>query len=99
MWLWDFEAERLGLRERGPGYWQCVGRYGLPGHGWLSVFPWSEQRLIHARRRARRRLELDTFHVTFLLGVDHVHFYYHEGDEAAWQPAGYTSHGELLRLG
>jgi hypothetical protein len=36
------------------------------------------------------RVDVWAFHVTFLLGTDRVHFYYHEADLATWEPGGYT---------
>lgn len=89
MWLWECELRRLGLRRLSERYWQCEGRYGLPGGAYLSVFP-------HATA-GRERLDVCAFHVTFCLGVDRVHFYFHERAEEVWEPGGHTSAAEIRR--
>ena len=43
-------------------------------------------------------MELTEFHVTFHLGPEHVHFYYHEYLENEWQRGGRTSAQQLRRL-
>jgi hypothetical protein len=95
MWLWDLDLHRLGFRRRGDRYWRCERRYGLAGHDHVSVFSWSEQRLPDGRFL----VQLTEFHVTFYRGGEHLHFYYHDLNDNAWQPAGNTSHNELRRLG
>lgn len=90
----------LGFRRKSERYWRCVRNFGLGEGEYLSVFSWGEQRLPGpASGSARFVVEMTEFHVTFLVGIDHVHFYYHETRENAWQPAGHTSAGELHRLG
>jgi hypothetical protein len=95
MWLHDLELSPLGFRRKGDRYWQCERRLGLSGNDHLSVYSWSEQRL----PRGRFLVELTEFHVTFYRGGEHLHFYYHELADNHWQPAGYTSHNEIRRLG
>jgi hypothetical protein len=100
MWLWESELRELGFRRKRERYWQCVGRLGLRDGEHLSLFSWGEQALPAGRRRAVRYLvELTEFHVTFTLGHEHVHFYYHERLENDWLPCGHTSATELRRLG
>jgi hypothetical protein len=100
MWLWECELRELGFRRKSERYWQCKGRFGLRAEGHLSVFSWGEQTLPGGRDGpARFVVELTEFHVTFRVGVDHVHFYYHERQENEWHAAGHTSGGELRRLG
>jgi len=95
MWLWESELRALGFRRRAERYWQCERRFGLPAWGHLSVFPWGEQSLAGGRLL----VELDTFHVTFAVGGEHVHFYFHERAGSEWDPGGHTSAAEVLRLG
>ncbi len=99
MWLWDNELHERGFRRRSERYWQCVRGHGLPADAHLSLFSWAEQTL-PGRRKAERRylVEVTEFHVTFHVGIDHVHFYYHERLHNDWEPAGHTSTDELLRL-
>src|SRR5262249_32891639 len=94
MWFWDIQLRALGFRRRAVRYWQCEGRFGLPGHGHISLFPWSE-----LREAGGQLVDVSAFHVTFVIGLDHVHFYYHERHEHEWEPGGHTSAGELRRLG
>src|SRR5262249_30128158 len=95
MWQWDIDLRQLGFRRRGDGYWQCERRHCLESNDHLSVFSWSEQIL----PGGRFLIELTEFHVTFCRGGEHLHFYYHELLDNHWQPAGYTSHNEVRRLG
>jgi len=44
-------------------------------------------------------VELSDFHVTFQIGLERIHFYYHERSENAWKAAGHTSGREIRRLG
>jgi hypothetical protein len=100
MWLWESELRELGFRRKGERYWQCTQRFGLRGDEHLSLFSWAEQALPAGRRRPVRYLvELTEFHVTFTLGHEHVHFYYHERLENDWLPSGHTSRPEVERLG
>lgn len=97
MWIWESELRALGFRRRSERYWRCERRFGLPGWGHLSIFPWSEQVL--QGDEGLRLVELDTFHVTFVVDGEHVHFYYHERLENDWKPGGHTSGREIRRLG
>ena len=45
----------------------------------------------------RERLDVAAFHVTFCLGVDRVHFYFHEVADSMWEPGGHTSALEIRR--
>jgi hypothetical protein len=100
MWLWESELHELGFRRKGERYWRCVRRFGLREDDHLSVFSWAEQALpAGGTRRPRYLVELTEFHVTFLIGHDNVHFYYHERLENDWVSAGHTSPGEIRRLG
>lgn len=96
MWKWDSELRELGFRRRSERYWQCENRFGLTCDEHLSIFPWSEQNLPGT---SVCLVEVDTFHVTFLIGFDHVHFYYHEVLDNDWSPGGHTSSCEIRRLG
>jgi hypothetical protein len=87
----------LGLRRLSPRYWQCESRYGLHGGAYLSVFSYAEERQPTAAAAGRERFDICAFHVTFCLGVDRVHFYYHELAEGVWEPGGHTSGAEIRR--
>jgi hypothetical protein len=87
MWIPACELRQAGFRQRSAGYWQCEGRHGLSAGAYVSVFD-------HGHDAGR--VDVWAFHVTFLLGSDRVHFYYHEADHAAWEPGGYTS-GRQIR--
>jgi hypothetical protein len=95
MWLWEAEFRRLGFRRRSERYWRCDRRYGLGADGHLSVFSWGEL----AGPGGLLLAELTEFHVTFRLGLDHIHFYYHEYRDNEWHPGGRTSGREIRRLG
>src|SRR6266699_1892596 len=95
MLLLEFELRAMGFRRRAERYGQWERRFGLPAGGHLSVFPWGEQSLAGGRLL----VELDTFHVTFAVGGEHVHFYFHERAGSEWDPGGHTSAAEVLRLG
>jgi hypothetical protein len=95
MWRWESELREAGFRRKGERYWQCDRRFGLPDCAYISLFCWSEQRMAGNRLL----VELDTFHVTFILGGEHLHFYYHEQRDNEWEPAGHTSVTEINRLG
>ena len=92
MWLHPNELRRAGFRRHSPRYWRCAGRHGLPAHAHLSAFA-------HAvsARGGSERVDVAAFHVTFVLGADSLHFYYHDAAEGAWEPGGHTSTAELLR--
>lgn len=97
MWLWYDDLRALGFKEQSPGYWQCERGHGLPGGVHLSIFPWS--RPGRSRRGAAvTRFEISAFHVTFEIGGDNVHFYYHEMHADGWEPGGHTSAREIRRL-
>src|SRR5437762_3098257 len=100
MWLWEYELRQVGFRSRSGGYWQCERAFGLPAHAYVSIFVGNwDVRLGRGNPPSRRRLHVCTFHVTFLLDVDNIHFYYHEHSVNAWEPGGYTSSTEILRHG
>jgi hypothetical protein len=96
MWLWGWDLHRMGFRRRSEHYRQCERRYGLPAHAYLSIF-------VHTCESdpagGRERVEISAFHVTFRLGIDRIHFYYHEADEQVWEPGGHTSSPEIRHHG
>jgi hypothetical protein len=97
MWLWLSELHRLGFRRRSERYWQCERRYGLPGSAYLSVFSHAQEVERTGLHGGRERVDVSAFHVTFCLGLDRVHFYYHEAAEAVWEAGGHTSIPEIRR--
>jgi hypothetical protein len=97
MWLWDIELRTLGFRRKSDRYWQCLRRFELPDAAYLSLFSWSEQCIPDGN--GRYLVELSAFHVTFRIGLERIHFYYHERSENAWTAAGHTSSREIRRLG
>jgi hypothetical protein len=99
MWRWASELIELGFRRKSERYWQCKRRFGLPDGAHLSLFVWGEHALPTDSEDAPSLVELTEFHVTFVLGHEHVHFYYHDRLENNWRPGGHTSRGELRRLG
>jgi hypothetical protein len=94
MWLWEVQLHELGFKRKSERYWQCERRYGLPANAHLSLFSWSEQTL----PGTRYLVELTEFHVTFTIGLDNIHFYYHDFAESVWTPGGYTSRARMERL-
>ena len=98
MWLWAIELHELGFRRQSDRYWLCERRYGLPADAHLSVFA-DAQSVPGERRGSRLLLEVSAFHVTFEIGRENIHFYYHESLETAWEPGGHTSAGEIERIG
>src|SRR5262249_55304915 len=72
MWQWESELRSLGFQRKSEHYWQCERRFGLPGYGHLSVYCWGE----HVVAGGRLLADVSTFHVTFKIGHDNVHFYY-----------------------
>jgi hypothetical protein len=97
MWLWGCELRRLGLRRLSTRYWQCERRYGLPAGAYLSLFSHARERPATASAVEHERFDICAFHVTFCLGVDRVHFYFHEVAEGVWEPGGHTSGAEIRR--
>ncbi len=97
MWLWECELRQLGLRRLSARYWQCERRHGLPDGAYLSVFSHAQERQAARGAVGRERADVCAFHVTFCLGVDRVHFYYHELAEGVWEPGGHTSATEIRR--
>lgn len=95
MWLWASELHRLGFKRKSERYWQCERRYGLPVHAYLSLYPWCEHT---DAASARQQIEVSAFHVTFQLGLERIHFYYHEYLDNEWEPGGHTSTREILRV-
>jgi hypothetical protein len=98
VWLWECELCDLGFRRKADRYWQCERRFGMGNGEHLSVYSWSEQRVPADTGVARFLVEVTEFHVTFEVGSDNLHFYYHEYLENEWRPAGHTSAGEIRRL-
>jgi len=94
--LWKHQLLELGLREKGARYWRCDDRYEMNQGVHLSVFLWTAD--ARSSRRAQR-FELCEFHITFELGTENIHFYYHEVREGQWRGAGHTSSPEIQRLG
>jgi hypothetical protein len=99
VWLWAIELHELGFRRKSDRYWQCERRYGLPAEAHLSVFAWGEHGVAADAGAAPRLVEVSTFHVTFEIGRENIHFYYHELSDNEWEPAGHTSAAEIARLG
>jgi hypothetical protein len=99
VWLWAIELHELGFRRKADRYWQCARGYGLPAEAHLSVFAWAEHGIAADADAARHLVEVSTFHVTFEIGRENIHFYYHEHSDNEWQPAGHTSAAEIARLG
>jgi len=98
MLILDVELRRLGFRRRSRRYWQCERRYGLPEDAYISIFSTGKDgRLDRVQCADARVLQLDAFHVMFLLDVDNVHFYYHQYADDAWEPGGNTSSAEIAR--
>jgi hypothetical protein len=97
MWLWVCELRSLGLRRLSARYWQCVRRYGLPAEAYLSIFSHACERQTTPGGNELERIDLCAFHVTFCLGVDRVHFYFHEVADGVWEPGGHTSAVEIRR--
>jgi len=92
MWLWDWQLQQLGFRRLSERYWQCERGHDLPAAAYLSIF--SD---VRDRDADGERIEVAAFHVTFGLGVDRVHFYYHEVADGLWEPGGHTSSNEIRR--
>jgi hypothetical protein len=97
MWLWACELRRLGLRRLSPRYWQCERGYGLLPGSYLSAFAHAAERPTSVGPGGDERVDICAFHVTFCLGVDRVHFYFHEVSDGVWEPGGHTSSVEIRR--
>jgi len=95
MWLWQVEWHVVGFRRQTRRLWLCKRRFGLPPNAHLSAFVDCESTLPHRGTL----IGLSTFHVTFEIASDNVHFYYHERLENEWEPGGHTSAGEITHLG
>lgn len=83
MWLWSCELRQIGFRRRSRRYWQCERRFGLTGNSYISIFIHT----VHSQND-RECLEISAFHVTFQVGIERVHFYYHEMANTHGSPAG-----------
>lgn len=100
MWLWEGELHAVGFRRRSRWYWQAQQRFGVPPNAYVSLFAGAQYRVAAAGKRSGlQRVEASTFHVTFRLGVDNIHFYYHEVGTGEWEPGGRTSGEEIRRYG
>jgi hypothetical protein len=100
VWLWESELREQGFRRKSERYWQCKRRFGLGPDEYLSLFSLGEQTLPGGRGGSVRFVvELTEFHVTFRVGFEHVHYYYHERQENEWEPGGHTSAAKVRRLG
>jgi hypothetical protein len=98
MWIIDAELQQLGFRRRSRRYWQCEWRYGLPDNAYISIYAGGkDSHLDREPRNQPRIVEVSAFHVTFLLDVDNVHFYYHEYGDGVWEAGGHTSGAEIAR--
>jgi hypothetical protein len=97
MRLWISEFRQWGFRRLSVRYWQCERRYGLPAAAYLSVFSHASERDLAEGDGERERVDMSAFHVTFCLGMDRAHFYFHEVDEGVWEPGGHTSGAEIRR--
>src|SRR5437016_2976269 len=96
MWIWENELRQAGFRRRSNCYWRCEKRFDLPSHAYVSLFVGGQitgpgQPAPHAL------VEFSAFHVTFHVGMDNLHFYYHERSEGVWEPGGHTSSAEIRR--
>jgi hypothetical protein len=100
MWLWHWQLRDAGFIECSNGYWQCEQGFGLPEDAWVSIFVGNWAVSCRRRRSSPRKLiEVNAFHVTFKFAVDHIHFYYHEALNGAWEPGGHTSSVEICNHG
>jgi hypothetical protein len=61
------------------------------------VFSHARERQSTASADEGERVDVAAFHVTFCLGVDRVHFYFHEVADGVWEPGGHTSAAEIRR--
>jgi hypothetical protein len=95
MWLWEVQLYDLGFRRRSERYWSCARRFGLPDAAHVSIFSWSEQTIPDGRFL----VELTEFHITYEIGLDNVHFYFHERADNIWRPGGHTWFPHIKRLG
>ena len=95
MWIWEFQLRELGFRRKNDVYWICERGCGLADGDHLSLFLWTRE----AQDSSPSAFELTEFHVTFLIGSQNVHFYYHEIGDNLWEPGGHTSGMELEGLG
>jgi hypothetical protein len=83
VWSWEMQLCRLGFRRRSRWYWSCGHGYNLPPDAHVSIFAASACRPPEAALSSPHRLlEVNAFHVTVRLGMDHVHFHYHERGDA-----------------
>ena len=73
------------------------GAIELPNGAYLSVFSHAEEKQSTTDTGGRERVDVAAFHVTFYLGVDRVHFYFHEVADGVWEPGGHTSAAEIRR--
>jgi hypothetical protein len=98
MWLWENELRQAGFRRRSEHYWRCERGFDLPPGAYVSIFPGGQ--LVPPGARGRHTLvEVNAFHVTFPIGLDNLHFYYHEAGEGVCEPGGHTSAAEIRRYG
>ena len=99
--MWEAELMALGFKRSGRGAcWICRGRYGLPSGAHLSLFD-PDRALTHGakRRRSRRPVRVDAFHVTWEIGDQNVHVYYRAQRADAWEAEGHTPSADIAALG
>ena len=92
MWIRENELYQLGFRQRSEGYWKCERKFGQGDASYLSIFAYAVE-----WQAGQRGLEVSAFHVTFPVGQDNLHFYYHERGDQLWEPGGHTSGREIQR--
>ncbi len=99
MWIWDFQLQQMGFRQKSERYWQCERGFGLTEGDHISLFLWTIQPHSEVDQQTLHAYELTEFHITFLLDLDHVHFYYHEIQDQTWELGGHTSSAQIRYLG
>ena len=89
-----------GFRRRSRKYWQIKPvSTDLKEDCHVSLFADAELNASGRPAGTAHYLDFAAFHVTFELGPDNVHFYYHELSESEWEAGGHTSSREIRRHG